>query len=53
MRDKEGYDTESLNRLWKAVNDCSDSIANGYISTHDLIKALAEEDGIRLVDYEL
>lgn len=53
MRDKEGYDTESLCRLWKEVNDRSEGIAQGYISIHDLIRSLAEEDGIRLEEYQL
>ena len=29
LRDKEGYDLEDLQRVWKEVDDLSDSIAKG------------------------
>lgn len=46
MRDKEGYGTVRLQRVWSAVNDLSDSIAQGYVSVPDLIKTLETESGI-------
>lgn len=48
MRDKEGYGPTRLRRLWEHVNDLSDSIAKGYVSPADLIRTLADEDGITL-----
>ena len=30
LRDKEGYDLEGLQRVWKEVDDLSDSITKGY-----------------------
>lgn len=48
MCDKEGYGKKRLKRLWKAVNELSDSIAKGYVSIYDLMKTLDEEMGIVL-----
>ena len=48
MRDKEGYDNKQLSKLWKEVNDLSDSVAKGYVSIEDLINTLEEEAGIRI-----
>lgn len=50
MSDKEGYGKIRLQRLWKEVNDLSDSIANGYVSYSDLRKTLEEEYDIYLKD---
>lgn len=48
MRDKEGYGKERLRRVWDAVNELSDSIAQGYVNVNDLIKTLDAEAGIVL-----
>ncbi len=46
MRDKEGYGKVRLRRVWDAVNELSDSVAQGYVTVNDLMRTLAEEDGI-------
>lgn len=43
MRDKEGYGKERLKRVWKEVNELSDSIAQGYVNVKDLMRVLDEE----------
>ena len=48
MRDKEGWGKVRLQRLWKEIEDLSDSIAQGYVSVNDLMKTLSEEAGINL-----
>lgn len=48
MRDKEGYGKKRLRRVWNAVNELSDSIAQGYVNVKDLMKTLADEAGIYL-----
>lgn len=48
MRDKEGYGTKRLQRVWKEVSDLSDSIERGYVSVKDLVQTLEEEAGIVL-----
>lgn len=48
LRDKEGCSEEALQRVWKGVENLSDSIAKGYITAKDLAKALEEEAGINL-----
>ena len=32
LRDKEGFDLEALQKVWKEVGDLADSIAEGYCS---------------------
>lgn len=48
MRDKEGYSLEDLQRVWKEVENLSDSIAKGYCSITDLREILKLEEGIVL-----
>lgn len=48
MRDKEGYGKERLKRVWREVNDLSDSITQGYVSIKDLMRTLDEEINIVL-----
>ena len=45
LRDKEGYDLEGLQRVWKEVDDLSDSIAKGYCTVTDLRDVLKQEIG--------
>ena len=47
MRDKEGWGKARLSRLWEEVNDLSDSVAQGYVSIHDLLSTL-KDDGFVL-----
>lgn len=44
--DKEGYELEDLRRIWKEVEDLSDSIAKGYCTVRDLRSILREEQGV-------
>ena len=48
--DKEGMDDESLLRIWKGVENLSDSIDKGYVNLADLMNTLKEERGINLID---
>lgn len=48
LRDKEGYDLDGLKRVWKEVEDLSDSIAKGYCSISDLRDVLKQEEGVCL-----
>lgn len=48
LRDKEGYEIEDLQRVWKEVEDLSDSIAKGYCTVADLRQILKEEAGANL-----
>lgn len=48
MRDKEGWGVKRLQRLWREVNDLSDSVAQGYVTVSDLLTVLEEEAGIIL-----
>lgn len=43
LLDKEGFTQEDLQRLWREVNDLSDSIAQGYVSAADLRNVLRRE----------
>lgn len=46
LRDKEGYESiEDLKRVWKEVEDLSDSIAKGYCTVADLRDILKQEAG--------
>ena len=45
LRDKKGYDLEGLQRVWKEVDDLSDSIAKGYCTVTDLRDVLKQEIG--------
>lgn len=48
MRDKEGWGVKRLQRLWREVNDLSDSVAQGYVKISDLLAVLEDEAGIIL-----
>ncbi len=48
MRDKEGYGVKRLTRLYKRIQDLTDSFNQGYVSIYDLKKALQEEAGIEI-----
>ena len=48
MKDKEGATSEDVNRIWKEIEDLSDSIAKGYVKLEDIQQSLLEEDGILL-----
>lgn len=48
LRDKEGFGPKRLRRVLDALNECADSIQNGYVTIQDLQTALKEEAGIEL-----
>ena len=48
LRDKEGYDLDGLQRVWKEVDDLSDSIAKGYCTVTDLRDVLKQEIGANI-----
>ena len=45
LRDKEGFETEDLKRLWSELGDLGDSVVNGYTSIADLKNVLKQEIG--------
>lgn len=49
LRDKEGYTTEDLRRVWSEIEDLTDSVAKGYCTVSDLKHILKIEEGIQLV----
>ena len=48
LRDKEGMGIDDLKRIWKEVDDLSDSVVQGYVSVADLRNVLKEELGVEL-----
>lgn len=48
MKDKEGATTEDVRRIWKEIENLSDSIATGYVKLEDIQQSLKDEDGIDL-----
>lgn len=44
--DKEHCDMESMKRVWDEVNELSDSISAGYVTTSDLLNTLKQEYNI-------
>lgn len=48
LRDKESYDVEAIKRVWREVEELSESILEGYVSVADLKTAMKEEAGIYL-----
>lgn len=48
LRDKEGFGKQRLARIWKEVNELSDSIAKGYINIIDLMHVLDAEANVVL-----
>ena len=49
LRDKEGHTLEDLKRIWREVDDLSDSIVQGYCTVSDLRTILKEEEGANIV----
>lgn len=43
LLDKEGYDKTGLQRVWREVNELSDSITGRFVTVTDLIKVLDDE----------
>ena len=43
LLDKEGFDKEGLQRVWKHIEDRSEAITKGYVSVNDLYKVLRDE----------
>ena len=48
MKDKEGATNEDLYRIWKEIEDLSDSVAQGYVDLWDLRTVLREEYNIHV-----
>ena len=46
--DKFGYDSDSLQDVWKEVNALSDGVVKGYVNVNDLLRVLDEEYGITI-----
>ena len=46
--DKFGYDSDSLQDVWKEVNALSDGVVKGYVNVNDLLQVLDEEYGITI-----
>ncbi|MBP3699150.1 MAG: hypothetical protein J6J01_06705 [Oscillospiraceae bacterium] len=46
--DKFGYDSDSLQDVWKEVNALSDGVVKGYVNVNDLLQVLDEEYGIMI-----
>lgn len=46
LRDKENFTNEQLDKLWREINELSDSIVKGYVKLSDLLWVLKEEAGI-------
>ena len=44
--DKEHYTQEDMQRVWKEVDNLSDSIAQGYCNVSDLREVLRKEAGV-------
>ena len=43
LLDKEGYDKAGLQRVWREVNELSDSITGRFVTVTDLIETLDDE----------
>lgn len=41
--DKGGADKETMQTIWREVENLSDSVVKGYVSVPDLIRVLDEE----------
>ena len=44
--DKEGADTEIIQRVWREMQELSQSIIDGYVSVADLKNTLSNEYGV-------
>ena len=49
LADKEGYDLESLRRVWKEVDNLADSSVKGYCTVSDRRDILKQEVGAKIV----
>lgn len=49
LLDKEGMDAEQLQHIWREVEALSESVRDGYVSAHDLIRVLREEYEIDII----
>lgn len=48
--DKEGADAEIMQRVWKEINELSDSVAKGYVKISELVETLETEYQIYITD---
>ena len=48
LLDKERADGEIIKRVWREINELSDSITKGYVSIADLKRVLKDEYDIEL-----
>lgn len=48
MKDKEGATNEDLYRIWKEIEDLSDSVVHGYVDLWDLKTVLEKEYNIHV-----
>lgn len=48
MWDKEQADKETMQRIWREVDELSDSVSAGYVTVADLMNTLKEEYGVCL-----
>lgn len=48
LADKEGYDTEGMQRVYKACEYLSDSISSGRVNVPELRRVLNDEYGIEI-----
>lgn len=48
MKDKEGATNEDLYRIWKEIEDLSDSVVQGYVDLWDLKTVLEKEYNIHV-----
>lgn len=46
--DKDHYTKEDMQRVWKEVENLSDSVSNGYCSISDLREVLRKEAGVNI-----
>ena len=49
LLDKEGYDRESLQRVWKHIEDRSDAVAQGYIKLMDIVQMLKDDYDVEVL----
>lgn len=48
MKDKEGATNDDLYRIWKEIEDLSDSVVQGYVDLWDLKTVLEKEYNIHV-----
>lgn len=49
LRDKMGFETEDLQRLWREVDKYSEQVTKGEVTVPDLKMVLKEEAGVVLI----